>query len=408
MQQGIAQRVGDQIVLPGIGTTHSHAFQRALRGRTQRRASHADSFWSWRGLMYELANRLGPDDLYAISHFAFVELALSGVTAVGEFHYVHHQPDGTPYGDRTLLSETVIRAARDAGLRICLLRVVYERAGAGKPALPEQRRFCDAKVEDAMRDTLALSEKFRGDPLVRLGIAPHSVRAVSRPWLQAIASFVSHERSAYSMHVSEQRREIDECVAEHGMRPIELLDAAGALSDQLIAVHATHLADNEIELLGRARVFACLCRSTERDLGDGASVAASLLRSGARLCTGIDSHAISDPFEEARAIELDARVSTESRHVVTDAPRLLEALCGNAYAALHFDATGDSVVLDATDPSLAGASDELLDDAVAFGATPRAVHSVTVNGRKIVHDGKHDRYDAARTAFEKALKQLLG
>lgn len=408
MQQGIAQRVGDQIVLPGIGTTHSHAFQRALRGRTQRRASHADSFWSWRGLMYELANRLGPDDLYAISHFAFVELALSGVTAVGEFHYVHHQPDGTPYGDRTLLSETVIRAARDAGLRICLLRVVYERAGAGKPALPEQRRFCDAKVEDAMRDTLALSEKFRGDPLVRLGIAPHSVRAVSRPWLQAIASFVSHERSAYSMHVSEQRREIDECVAEHGMRPIELLDAAGALSDQLIAVHATHLAHNEIELLGRARAFACLCRSTERDLGDGASVAASLLRSGARLCTGIDSHAISDPFEEARAIELDARVSTESRHVVTDAPRLLEALCGNAYAALHFDATGDSVVLDATDPSLAGASDELLDDAVAFGATPRAVHSVTVNGRKIVHDGKHDRYDAARTAFEKALKQLLG
>lgn len=408
MQQGIAQRVGEQIVLPGIGTTHSHAFQRALRGRTQRRASHADSFWSWRGLMYDLANRLGPEDLYAISHFAFVELALSGVTAVGEFHYVHHQPDGTPYDDRTLLSETVIRAARDAGLRICLLRVVYERAGAGKPALPEQRRFCDAKVEDAMRDTLALSEKFRSDPLVRLGIAPHSVRAVSRPWLQAIASFVSHEHSAYSMHLSEQRREIDECVAEHGMRPIELLDAAGALSDQLIAVHATHLADNEIELLGRARAFACVCRSTERDLGDGASVAASLLRSGARLCTGIDSHAISDPFEEARAIELDARVSTESRHVVTDAPRLLEALCGNAYAALNFDATGDSVVLNATDPSLAGASDVLLDDAVAFGATPRAVHSVTVNGRKIVHDGKHDRYDAARTAFEKALKQLLG
>lgn len=358
--------------------------------------------------MYELANRLTPEDLYTISHFAFVELAMSGVSAVGEFHYVHHQPDGTPYDDRTLLSATVIRAARDAGLRICLMRVAYERAGAGKPALAEQKRFCDARVEDAMGDTLSLSNAFRDDPLVRIGIAPHSVRAVSRPWLETISSFVSHERSVYSMHVSEQRREIEECVAEHGVRPIELLDAAGALSAELIAVHATHLLPNEIELLGRARSFACVCRSTERDLGDGASVAAALVRAGARLCTGVDSHAITDPFEEARAIELDARSASESRHAVADSEGLLDALCSNAYAALHFDPAGDSVVLDATDAALAGASDALLDDAVIFGASPRAVHSVTVGGREIVHGGVHERYDDARVNYEKALKRLLG
>lgn len=408
MTDPIATREEDRIVLPGLATAHSHAFQRALRGRTQRRASGGHSFWSWRGLMYDLASKLDPDSIYALSRMAYAELAMAGVTAVGEFHYVHHDRDGTPYADRTTLAEAVVRAARDVGLRISLLRVLYQRGGPGLGPEPGQRRFCDARVEDGLGDVETLATRLRDDPLVAVGVAPHSVRAVQREWIAEASRFTRSHRMPLHMHVSEQRREVIECEAEHGLRPLLVLDAEGVLDERFVAVHATHLLAEEAEALGRARSFACVCRTTERDLGDGWCNAAAILRAGARLCTGVDSHAVSDPFEEARAVELDDRSRSEERHAAAEAPELLWAATHGGYAAIGMEeACGeDRVVLDARDPALAGSDDALLDDAVVFGAGPRTVVEVDVAGEALVRDGVHRDYDAIRVAYEETLARM--
>ncbi len=400
-------RQGERIVLPGLATAHSHAFQRALRGRTQRRSATQGTFWSWRALMYALAQRLDPESIFALSRFAFAELALAGVTAVGEFHYVQHGPGGAPYRDRIAMADAVVRAAREVGLRIALLRVVYERGGAGGELEPTQRRFVDRRLEDAFDDVLALQTRHTSDSAVSVGLAPHSVRAVSKPALEACARFARENALPLHAHVAEQRREIDECVAEHGMRPVELLHAVGAIDARFVAVHATHLSASEAHLLGDAGAFAAICRTTERDLGDGLPDVARLIASQVRLCTGVDSHAISDPFEEARAIELDERSRRELRHAALDADVLMGIASREGYCALGLEEhlAEDHVALDAKDAALAGADD--LADAVLWGASPRAVREVVVAGRRIVEDGVLPNYEIIREAYERTLKSLV-
>ena len=353
----IARLDATQIVLPGIASAHSHAFQRALRGRTQRSKSSGDeSFWSWRELMYRVAEAVGPEEIYALSRFAFVELALAGVTTVGEFHYVHHQPDGAPYDDRLELSDAVIRAALDAGLRICLLRVLYQRGSATAPAEGAQYRFIDRDLDDAFADIESLIDRYRGDPRVRVGIAPHSVRAVSADGIRRAAAFAREHHLPIHMHVAEQPKEIDECAAEHGRRPVELLDELGVLDARFVAVHATHLTLEEVALLGAARSFACICRTTERDLGDGAPPIRELHQAGVRFCIGADAHTSSDPFIETRAIEFDERTRTLRRTVGPNPTELLRAATDHGYRALGFaDAAIDEVTLDRAAPALAGA-----------------------------------------------------
>lgn len=401
----IAYRKENRIVLPGIASAHSHAFQRALRARTQRSASNqAGSFWSWRGLMYEVAAKMSPDDVFALSRFAFIELVRSGVTAVGEFHYLHHDRSGMPYADRLELSDAVIRAAREAGLRITLLRVIYQRAGAGLSPEGAQRRFSDARLEDALADVEALISRYRDDPLVHIGIAPHSVRAMSRGALAEIAQFVKTRALPVHMHVAEQRREIEECVAEHARRPVELLFELGLIDHRFVAVHATHLKDHEAHMLGVSRSFACICRTTERDLGDGLPNIAKLRAEGVRLSVGADSHASSDPFEEARAIELDERSRAEARHVAANATDLLRALGPEGYDSIGIIDASDEVHLNADDIALVGA--ENLDDAVIWAGTPRAIREVRVAGTSIVLDGRHALEDEARAAYLEALGRL--
>ena len=337
--------------------------------------------------MYRLVEALDPASMYAIARFAFAELAEAGVTAVGEFHYVHHQPGGTPYDDRTILAQVVIQAARDVGLRITLLRVLYERGGAGQEPSPAQRRFCDADVDQGLADVEALVDCFRDDASVRVGIAPHSVRAVSEGWLREAAQYASARELPLHMHVAEQPREIEECLAEHGATPVAWLDRIGALSPRFCAVHATHLAEGEAELLGRHQASVCVCRTTERDLGDGLPNVSALAAAEVRLCTGVDSHAISDPFEEARAIELDERTRTERRQVALDGTALLRIASSNGYEAIGAKGLDeDRVKLDTSDLALTGCSEN--DAALFFAATPRAVRQVIVAGRTIV-DGGH-------------------
>lgn len=398
------RRAGDALVLPGHASAHSHAFQRAIRGRSHTRRDGA-SFWSWRAQMYRVASELDPDDAYALARFAYAELAACGVTAVGEFHYVHHDPSGTPYADRTILADATIRAARDAGLRITLLRVLYARAGAGRPAEDAQRRFVDPDVEVALGDVDALVGRWRDDPCVRVGLAPHSVRAVPAPWLEAARDFAAARALPLHAHVAEQPREIHECLAEHGRRPVELLDELGLLGERFVAVHATHLRAHEARALGGS--FVCVCRSTERDLGDGAPDVSALRDAGARLCVGVDGYASSDPFEELRALELDERTRTGARQVVADGAELLQmGLAG--YEAIGLTADGDEITLDPADLALVGAPDAegpLLDDVVAFGASARAVRQVRVAGELVVDGGVPRGLDAARTAYESALRR---
>ncbi|MCB0158946.1 MAG: formimidoylglutamate deiminase, partial [Caldilineaceae bacterium] len=301
-------RVTDRhFVLPGLATAHSHAFQRALRGRTQRRAAAAGSFWSWRGLMYHLAERLDPERIYALSHFAYVELAMSGVTAVGEFHYVHHAPDGRPYADRVAMADAVIRAAKDSGVRVTLIRTAYLRAGFGQELVPAQRRFVDLDIAPVMDDVDALRARYAGDPLVRVGVAAHSIRAVPLADVVALADFAAARGLPFHMHVAEQRRELDECRAEYGLTPVALLADGGVLSPNFVGVHATHLTADEVMRLGQSGATVCLCRTTERDLGDGLPRTGELAAAGVRLCAGVDSHCAPDAFEELRAVELDER-----------------------------------------------------------------------------------------------------
>lgn len=361
------------IELPALATAHSHAFQRAMRGAAQRGGGRED-FWSWRGAMYRVANALTPESIEAISRVAFTELYRAGVRTVGEFHYVQHQADGTPYAERTLMSDRVIAAARASGLRIALLRVAYHRAGPGRPAEDGQRRFCDPTVDAVLRDVDALRAKYKDQPDVRIGIAPHSVRAVPPAWLPELAAHAKAHDLPFHMHVAEQTREIAECVAETGKRPIELLADLGVLSPRFVAVHATHLEPHEAALLGAARAMACICPTTEADLGDGLPDLVALRKEGARLCTGIDSHVITDPLAELRALETLARLRTQSRVTFTPAggtpaEQLWREGSQNGAEACGFADAGGTIAVPADHPTLALVEDELRLDAIVFSGT---------------------------------------
>ncbi len=358
--------------------------------------------------MYELAGKLDPEDIFNISRFAFVELAMSGVTAVGEFHYLHHQRDGTPYDDRTLLADSIIHAAKETGVRITLIRTAYFRAGHNQKIESTQKRFFDPSVDKVLQDVEALSNRYKSDPMVNVAVAAHSIRALPIEVVRELADYARKHSIPFHMHVAEQRREIEECKQEYGKRPVELLAENGILSESFIGIHATHLAPNEIRALGDANAFVCLCRTTERDLGDGVPQTADLIKEGVKICVGVDSHASSDAFEEIRAVELDERSRTEARTVTAEAPGLLEMATKNGFEAIGMADVWqeDKVYLNANDPSVAGSHDELLADAVIFAATPRAVDKVIIAGETVVKDGVHVCYEEACRGYRETLRKL--
>ncbi len=365
--------------LPALATAHSHAFQRGMRGAAQRRGADShDDFWTWRGQMYRLAMSLTPESLDRISRVAFAELYAAGVRTVGEFHYIQHQSDGTPYEQRTLTSEIVVEAARASGLRVCLLRVAYNRAGPGRGAEPGQRRFCDPDVDTVLRDVDALRVKYKDAPDVRVGVAPHSVRAVPPSWIAPLAEYARVHALPFHMHVAEVAREVEECVLETKKRPVELLADLGVLSDRFCGVHCTNLLPHEARLLGAAHAFACICATTERDLGDGLPNLGELRAAGVRLCTGIDSHVITDPFDDLRALETHERLRARERVTFTPASGTpAEALWREGSLegsiACGFSETGGEITIDRAHPTLALVPDELLLDAVVFSGHPSLV-----------------------------------
>ncbi len=385
-------------MLPGLVNGHSHAFQRVLRGRTEHRSmSEKDSFWTWRDRMYHAANRLTPEGVYRASRMAFLEMALAGITTVGEFHYLHRAPDGSRYPDPNELGWQVLRAAGDVGLRIVLLRTAYVRSGFSKTLAPAQARFTTRQVQDFIEHTEELRAGVAASEFAdraSIGVAPHSLRAVPIDYVQETASYSRAHKMPLHMHVSEQPADVEACIAEYGRRPVELLDERGLLDSRFTAVHAIHTTSEEIFRLSSAGATVCACPTTERNLGDGTVPADQLLGAGAGISLGSDSNVQIDLLEDARELEYHLRMLKLERVIISAAQlfscatkagaRSLRAPCGSLEPGLAADFF--TVALD--DPSLTGADTESLLAQILFSAERTAVQEVAVGGKFIVRDGR--------------------
>ena len=374
------------LVMPGFANAHSHAFHRALRGRTH---SGGGTFWTWREAMYALAQRLDPDSYLSLARAVYAEMALAGVTAVGEFHYLHHGRGGRSYDEPNAMGEALRQAATDAGIRLTLLDTCYLAGGMGadgyRPLDIVQQRFADAGV-DAWAERAA---EIRPDPNTRVGAAIHSVRAVQPRDLPAVAAATT---GPLHVHLSEQPAENEACLAVHGVTPTRLLADAGVLGARATAVHATHLTRDDISLLGDGGTAVCLCPTTERDLADGIGPARSLADAGSPLCLGSDQHAVVDLLEEARSLEMHERLASGRRGCIEPAA-LVAAMTRNGHAAIGWPECGrlaagapadlvavrlDTVRTAGTDPAQ-----------LVLAATAADVDTVVVGGRVVVSEGRH-------------------
>lgn len=375
-------------LLPGFVNVHSHVFQRALRGHTHRPLSPHDTFWTWRAAMYDAAQRLTPDSLYELALSTYREMRAAGYTSVGEFHYVHHQPGGQPYASPNAMSEAILQAGREVGIRVVLLMTAYAQAGFNRPPEAGQRRFCDASVEAYLARVEAL--RATGAPV---GVAPHSVRAVPEAWLRAIADYSRAHHLPLHVHADEQHAEIEQCQAAHGCTPIELLDRCGALGPLTTVVHATHASPPEIALLAERGCTVCVCPTTEGDLGDGIAPYAELLAARIPICVGSDSNTRLDPLEELRWAEYTARMRYQRRRVLiademaAPGPLLLNYGTRRGAIALGLEAgqiapgmMADFVGIDLRHPALSGWNADDLLDTLFFGASADVITRVRVGG----------------------------
>ncbi len=441
-----AVRLRNRALLPGMVNAHSHAFQRVIRGRTEYRgASTSDSFWTWREMMYAAAERLTPEDIYDASRMAFMEMSLAGITSVGEFHYLHRTPEGVEYdGDRNLLARQVVRAARDVGLRIALLRVAYARAGFRKEPDPRQRRFIEPDPATFIHNAYSLARDLSAEggglaPRAWVGVAPHSVRAVPVEYLREVSAFARAAAVPLHMHVAEQPAEVEACLAEHKRTPVALLADEGVLAANFTGVHAVHVTPEEIGMLRDAKACVCACPTTERNLGDGIVPADALLNAGVRVALGTDSHTQIDLLEDARALEYHLRLTTLRRNVLAPAvdesraegqpeaaetegrgmsalaARLFE--CATRAGAESIGAhagefepgrAADFFTVDLEDPTVAGAGAEDLLPAIVFSLSRAAVRETAVGGRLVVEAGRHPAQGDIISRFKTLQKRLWG
>ncbi|MGC5343803.1 formimidoylglutamate deiminase [Streptomyces sp. DT171] len=394
------------LTLPGLANTHSHAFHRALRATVQ---VGSGTFWTWRETMYQAASRLTPDTYYDLARAVYAEMALAGITAVGEFHYLHHAPGGTPYDNPNAMGEALIAAAAEAGIRITLLDTAYLAAGFGQPPNPSQLRFSDTTA-DAWAERASL---LKDSDHALIGAAVHSVRAVPAAQLGTVAAWAEERRAPLHVHLSEQTAENDACQAAHGRTPTRLLADHGVLGPRTTGIHNTHLTDEDIELLGSSGTGTCMCPTTERDLADGIGPAAALQGAGSPLSLGSDSHAVIDLFEEARAMELDERLRTHIRGHWT-AGALLRAASADGHAALgrpdagvlEPGASADFTTIALDTVRTAGPAPRLGAETAVFAASAADVRHTVVAGRHLVRDGRHTLIEDVPAALASAVAAL--
>ena len=392
----------DGVVLPGFANAHSHAFHRALRGRTQ---AGRGSFWTWREQMYAIASRLDPDSYLDLARATFVEMALAGMTAVGEFHYLHHDRGGRRYADPNAMGNALIEAAREAGIRITLLDACYLSGGLDAsghlPLAAVQQRFSDGSVAAWAERVAAL----RNSPTARIGSALHSVRAVPEPAL-ACVNDLSTPRPLH-VHLSEQPAENKAVQAFYGCTPAELLARCDLLGPETTAVHATHLTRSDLALLGASRTAVCFCPTTERDLADGIGPARALARAGSPLCLGSDQHAVIDMFSEIRGLEGHERLLSQERGRFKPG-ELVTAASAAGYDSLGWNggriaegALADFIVVAPESVRTVGTRP----DQVIYSAAAADVRRVVVGGQTVVDDGEH-RLGPAAPRLAKALARL--
>jgi formimidoylglutamate deiminase len=370
------------LALPAMVNAHSHAFQRDLRGVAERPAPEAhaqDDFWSWRTAMFAAAEALDPDGMRDVAARVYAEMRAAGYGVVGEFHYVHHQRDGTPYPEPNAMAHAVAEGARDAGLAIVLIPAAYHRDGwdgRDRPPVGGQRRFCDPDVASFLERVDGLREWAEGRPGVSVAIAAHSVRAVPASWLEAIAAYAAERGLPRHVHAHEQRRELAECQAEHGCSPIELLRRAGFLGPATSVVHGIHVDAADVRALAESRTIVVSCPTTEGNLGDGYLPAMAYRDAGVRLAIGSDSQVRVDPFEEVRELETGARRERELRFgLLSGAPGgdLWRELVANGRASLGLDGEAPLIGVDVGHPQLAGVAPEDVPRALATAASAAVV-----------------------------------
>ncbi|PZH14606.1 formimidoylglutamate deiminase [Streptomyces sp. NTH33] len=396
------------LTVPGLANAHSHAFHRALRGTVQ---VGSGTFWTWREVMYATADRLTPANYHALARAVYAEMALAGITAVGEFHYVHHAPGGSRYADPNAMGEALIEAAAEAGIRITLLDTCYLSSGFGQPPDAHQLRFSDGTAEAWAERCSVLKERDHA----RIGAAVHSVRAVPARELATVVRWAEERRAPLHVHLSEQTAENDACQAAHGCTPTRLLADHGVLGPRTTGVHNTHLTDQDIALIGRSGTGTCMCPTTERDLADGIGPAPALQRAGSPLSLGSDSHAVVDLLEEARAMELNERLRSRARGHWT-AAALLRAATADGHAALGWSDAGSLTVgalADFTTIALdsvrtAGTLPRLGAETAVFAATAADVRHTVVGGRHVVRDGAHALVPDVPSALADAVEALRG
>ncbi len=334
---------------------HSHAFQIELRGIAERAAGPHDDFWSWRTEMYRLALRHDPQSMRAVGERAYGEMVRAGYGAVGEFHYVHHRPDGARYEPSGAMAIALAQAAQARGLEIVLLPAAYNRAGPGLAATDEQRRFCDPDLGTFLARVDELRVWADGRTGVSVGVAVHSVRAVPADWIEAVGRYAASNNLVAHVHASEQRREVEECLREHGCTPIELLSRCGFLGPRTSLIHAIHVTDRDIELIAASDAIVVACPTTEGSLGDGYQPALRYAAAGVRYAIGSDSQVRIDPFEEARELETGARREGQTRSALLAADGdLWQTLAGNGRASLGLEGPLRELELDLDSPELAG------------------------------------------------------
>jgi formimidoylglutamate deiminase len=389
-------------LLPGFANAHSHTFQRLIRGRTETRGSSGDDFWTWREAMYRAAKSVDAEDVYHVARMTFLEMVMAGTTTVGEFHYLHRMQDGRAYPDPNLLGKQIVAAAESVGLRIALLRVAYARAGYELPPHHGQARFYESPAE-YLENTAALAEALKDkDESARLGVAPHSIRAVPLDQLEEIVAWARERGLVIHLHAAEQVAELAACRREYGATPIQLLAQRGLLSDKTTLVHAIHITDEEMDALAAANAAICSCPTTERNLGDGIIDAAKAAQRGIRFAFGSDSQTFIDPLEDARELEYHSRLQIQKRVVLDDIQgvNLAQRLFGYATAggaqALGFDSgviaagrPADFFTIDLNDPSITGNSPGDLLAQIVFGLSRTAIQDVFVGGTPILINGRH-------------------
>ena len=404
-------------LLPGFVNVHSHAFQRLIRGRTESRREGGRDFWSWRAAMYHAAASLSPEQMYAVARAAFLEMALAGTTTVGEFHYVHRTPEGKPYPDPNVMAQQVFAAAESVGIRICLLRAAYQRAGFELPEDPGQIRFLE--TTDEFLASVADLHRDYDSSHAWVGVAPHSVRAVPLEGIESMAAWAREHNRPLHMHVSEQMAEIEACQREYGTTPVRVLERNGLLRDRFTAVHAIHIDREEMDLLAANRATICACPTTERNLGDGILAAREVMERRIPVCLGSDSQAQIEPLEDARELEYHLRLQLQQRSLLDGidgqelSARLFRCATANGANALGCN-TGDFepgkladfFTVNLNDISVAGDSREDLLPTIVFGMRTAAVADVCVGGRFVVRDHRHPQQQEILNQYQEVARKV--